>query len=79
LEEAVNIWKPRLSFVPEVARAMNKQSQVQLLIGNPIKAKGLQLKAQSLLREFARSQGLPFKSGLSDQDFDGMTSFWAWF
>lgn len=75
----MNIWKNRTSFVPEMARAINKQSRVQALMGNPIKAKGLQLKAQSLLKGFARERRLPFTPELSDQDFDDMVSFWAWY
>ncbi len=79
LEEAVNIWKNRPSFVPEVAMAINKQSHIQLQIGNPVKAKGLQLKAESLLRGFKREQGLPFTTVLSNKDFEDAVSFWFWY
>ncbi|KAK0641825.1 P-loop containing nucleoside triphosphate hydrolase protein [Cercophora newfieldiana] len=79
LEEAIDIWRLRPSFAPELAQSMNKLSQVHGLMGNPTKAKGLRLRAQSILREFARNQRRPLASPLSDQDFDEFVQFWAWY
>ncbi|KAF5003988.1 hypothetical protein FDECE_9488 [Fusarium decemcellulare] len=79
LEEAIGIWKSRPSFVPELARATHKQSKLQMLLGNSIKAKGTQLKAQSQLKSFARDKNLSLPATLGDEDFDALVSFWAWY
>ena len=79
LEESVNIWKHRPCFAPEMARALHKQSGVQTLMGNPIRAKGLELKAQGMIKMFARKKGLSLGPVISDADYDRMVSFWSWY
>ncbi|KAK7413112.1 hypothetical protein QQX98_007998 [Neonectria punicea] len=55
------------------------EQTVQAKLGNPVKAKGLQLKAQTLVRKFARERKLPLSPVLTEKDFDEMTSYWAWY